>query len=460
MQTKNHIKNKIFKFTPAKTIIIGFMGIILIGAFLLCLPASNMNGKWFSFVDALFTSTSAVCVTGLAVVDVAMEFTIFGQIVVLFLIQIGGLGFISLTCLIFMMLRKKINYSTRMTIQESLNKDNAQGVVKMVRNIIIVIFAIEFVGFLCLAPSMVKFTGEFWSGCFKALFLSVSAFCNAGFDPLGSNTAEFSNLTFFSNNSLVLIPVMLLVIIGGIGFAVIFDIFNFKKESKKLRLHTKIVLIVTGILIVGGALLFGLFEWNNPNTIGNMSIYDKIINCLFQSITPRTAGFATFDQAQLSSASINITNFLMVIGGSPMSVAGGIKTTTLFVLIVALLKPVTENGGINFSKKNISNKIIVKSVKLLLAYISIIFVSSTLITLIESGANLSFNSVMFECISALSTVGLSLGITPTLSVASKLLVTLLMFVGRVGMLTLPLAFKSKNNIDNEIEYADSKLIVG
>ena len=460
MQNKNSIK-KFFKLTPAKTIILGFLSIILIGAFLLCLPFSNVNHTWHNFVDALFTSTSAVCVTGLMVFDVAMELSLFGQIVVLFLIQIGGLGFVTLTCLLIMLLGKKISYSTRITLQESLNKETTAGVVRMVRKIVIVMFSIEFVGFLCLAPSFVKFTGSFWSGCFKALFLSVSAFCNAGFDPLGNLTPEFSSLAYFINNPLFLTIVMLLVITGGIGFVVLFDIFNLKKENKKLSLHTKIVLYVTGILIFGGATLFAIFEWNNPNTIGNLSTFNKLVNCLFQSITPRTAGFATLNQAGLTSGSVYITKFLMVVGGSSMSVAGGIKTTTLFVLFITLIKRTNENGSINFAKRNISTKVIVKSVKLLLAYTMLIALSSLNIYIIEMANGITYSQIVFECISALSTVGLTLGITPALTVGSKLLLTLLMFIGRVGMLTLPLAFKPKNKIiENEIEFADSKIIVG
>ncbi|MBR2468462.1 MAG: Trk family potassium uptake protein [Clostridia bacterium] len=460
MENNNTIKNKTLKFTPAKTIILGFVGIILIGTALLCLPISHQNRQWFSFVDSLFTSTSAVCVTGLTVIDVAKNFSLFGQIIVLLLIQVGGLGFVSITCLMFMILGKKINYSTRMSLQESLNKDNAQGVVKMVRKIIITIFCIEFVGFLILAPSLIQFTGNFWSGCFKALFLSVSAFCNAGFDPLGSTTAEFSNLMHFANNPFVLIPIMLLVILGGIGFVVLFDIFNFKKENKKLQLHTKIVLAMTTILILGGTILFAIFEWNNPNTIGNMTVFDKITNSFFQAITPRTAGFATIDQSCLTSTSLFITQMLMIIGGSPMGIAGGIKTTTIFILLLFLFKKPLDDGSINYKYNNISKKLINKAIKLLLAITTLIILGSMLIAVFEINKGVTFGAITFECISAISTVGLSLNLTPLLSVASKFVLITLMFVGRVGMLTVPLIFKSNNNIENEIKYADSKIIVG
>lgn len=455
MKHKLRLK-KIFAFTPATTIIFGFLAIILIGTFFLCLPISNTNGQWFSFVDSLFTSTSAVCVTGLACVDVAMEFTLFGQIVVLMLIQVGGLGFVTITSLIFMLLRKKINYSTRLTIQESFNKDNTQGVVKMVKCIVLVTFGVELLGCLVLLPSMVKFAGSFWNGLFKALFLSVSAFCNAGIDPLGTTTPAFSSLQFFQSNAFVLIPVMLLIVVGGIGFIVLFDIFGRKKENKKLSMHSKVVLIVTFLLITLGALMFGICEWNNPQTIGNLSVGGKIMNCLFQSITPRTAGFSTFDQAGLTSVSAHLTNFLMVVGGSPTSIAGGIKTTTLFILILLLIKPINKTGNITIMQKNISTKIINKTIKLLLMYVSIVAVSALSLYFIEG---MNFNDIIFECISALSTVGLSRGLTPLLCAGSKLIVTLLMFVGRVGMLTLPLAFKH-GGIADDIQYADSKIVVG
>lgn len=460
MKTRNFFKNKLFKLTPAKTIVFGFIGIILIGAFLLCLPISHVNRQWYSFVDSLFTSTSAVCVTGLSVIDIAKHFSLFGQIIVMFLIQIGGLGFVSLTCLVFMLLGKKINYAARMTLQESLNKDNTQGVVKMVKKIIITIFSIEFVGFLLLTPSMVAFTGNFWKGCFNALFLSISAFCNAGFDPLGLKTPELSSLISLNNNAFVLIPIMLLIVSGGIGFIVLFDIFNFKRKGQKLAFQTKVVLIVTNILIVGGALLYAVFEWNNPNTIGEMNVFYKILNCFFQSITPRTAGFAAINQAGLTGTSIALTNILMIIGGSPMSIAGGIKTTTLFVLLVMLFKQTLNDGSINVNHKNISSKTINKAIKLLLSAILLLGVSCLLISLFEFDGVFTFNEILFECISAISTSGLSLGITPILSIPSKFVLIILMFIGRVGMLTVPLVFKQNNSTENVIEYVDSKIIVG
>lgn len=446
------------KINPAGQIVLGFLGIILIGTFLLCLPISSNNGQWFSFIDGLLTSTSAVCVTGLIVVDTAVHFSLFGQIVLLVLIQIGGLGFITLTSLVFLMLGKKITYEKRVTIQESLNQENIQGVVKLVKNIIILVFVIEFIGFLCLAPSLVSIYG--WGdGLFKALFLSISAFCNAGFDILGTTSTQFASLSIFAQKAFILLPIMFLIVVGGLGYVVLFEIGK-KFKKHKLSFHSKLVLISTFVLVFGGAVLFAVLEWNNPNTIGNMGFWDKVLNSFFQSITPRTAGFTTFDNNNLTQASIVLTNILMFIGGSPASTAGGIKTATLVVLMIAVFKQTNQNGDISFCKRSISSKSIKKALRVVILAVSFVLISTFLICVFE-GNSLTIDEAMFECISALSTVGISLGITPTLSVVSKLIVIILMFVGRVGAVTLTLAFASKtSDISQNIEYPDSKIMIG
>lgn len=453
-----NIKKRI-KFNPATKIALGFLSIILIGAFLLCLPISSNSGTWMSFIDALFTSTSAVCVTGLIVVDTAVYFSLFGQIVIMLLIQIGGLGFITLTSLMFLIIGKKISYKNRITIQESLNQDSNQGIVKLVKNIIIMVLIIEACGFICLAPSMIVNLG--WGkGLFSALFLSISAFCNAGFDVLGTESTMFQNLAPFSQNVLVLLPIMLLIVIGGIGYLVLFDIGNkFKKDKKKMSFHSKIVLFTTLILIFGGAILFAIFEWNNPNTIGNMGFGDKIVNAFFQSITPRTAGFSTFDQAALTPQSRIVTNLFMFIGGSPASTAGGIKTTTFVILILSLFRFSNDKGDVVCGKKQVSHKIIQKSFKIF--GIAILVICSSVLLLCVVEPTISTSAVIFEVVSAISTVGISLGITPTLSAISKMILIFLMYIGRLGVFTLSLAISSRTQKTNEeIEYPDSKIIVG
>ncbi len=449
-------KNK--KLNPAAQIAIGFFSVIAVGTLLLCLPISSQNGQWLPFIDGLFTSTSAVCVTGLVVVDTAVHFSLFGQIVILVLIQIGGLGFITITALFFFLIGKRITLSERITIQESLNQENLQGIVKLVRNIIILVFATEFAGFAMLLPSFVGLYG--WGdGIFKALFTSISAFCNAGFDNIGVIGSEFASIATFANKPLILIPIMLLVITGGIGFIVVFDIGK-KFKGKALSFHSKVVLIITAILVFGGALIFGLLEWNNPETIGNLSVFDKIVNCLFQSVTPRTAGFATFDTSKLSQGSILITDILMFIGGNPASTAGGVKTTTILILLVTIFKRENAQGNISFCKRKINTKMIKKSLRVVFSAIGLLVISTFLVCAFEGGA-VNISQAIFETISAISTVGLSLGITPLLCTGSKIVLAILMFAGRVGVITLSLALANrKPSINQDIEYPDSKLMIG
>ena len=451
------LRRNSFHISPAMIILLGFAAIILVGAFLLCLPISNRAGEWIPFIDALFTSTTSVCVTGLMVFDIAMELNLFGQIIVMLLIQIGGLGFVSMASFIFLLLRKKINYSTRLTLQESLNKEDTQGVVETIIKVLIITLICEFIGFLLITPSMIIYTGEIGMGIFRALFLSISAFCNAGVDPLGSLTPEFSNLAFFIDKSWVLIPVMALVVVGGIGFLVILDLFDKNRKSKKINLHTRVVLIITSILILIGAVVTMICEWNNNSTIGNLSVWDKIVNAFFQSITTRTAGFATFDQGAMNQVTIIFSEILMFIGGSPASFAGGMKTTTLFVLMLVLFKSTTQDGDIIYRNKKITHQTINKALRIVLIGVGLVIVGSLLLFVFE-GEKHAFGTMLFESISAICTVGLTLGITPMLSVGSKLVLIMLMYVGRIGMLTIPLAFKTKESLS--IDYVEAKIVVG
>ena len=360
--------------------------------------------------------------------------------------------------LLYMMIGKKINYQARITLQESLNSEDNAGILKMVRNIFIITAVCELLGFLALAPSLVKFTGNFWSGCYKALFLAVSAFCNAGIDPLGTATAEFSNIACFSANAAVLIPLMVLIVLGGIGFVVIVDVLSRPSKSKRLMLHTRVVLNVTASLIIFGAVVFMIAEWNNQETIGNLSNFDKITNCFFQSVTTRTAGFASFDQERMTQISKLVSGILMFIGGSPMSVAGGIKTTTFFVLLLIVMRNQDQNGNILYHGKKITSKVLSKTIRIALIATLLVFVGTIMVYIFESG-NMSIASIVYDVISAICTVGLSFGITPMLCSWSKLTLVLLMYVGRVGMLTIPLAFKSKET-NSSIEYVSAKIMVG
>lgn len=449
------IKLKRLKIYPSVQILLGFMGVILIGAFFLSLPISNTTGHWLNFVDSMFTSTSAVCVTGLIVVDTATQFTLFGQIVILLLIQIGGLGIVALTSLFFLMLKKKISLNGRLTLKESLNKETTQGVVNFILKVIIITFTIEFLGMLLLLYSTITYSGSFWTGLYYALFMSISSFCNAGFDVLGAGA--FASLNSFTTSVTMLLPIMMLVVLGGIGFVVIADCFT----KIKTKQHSKVVLIMTLVLILLGATLFAILEWNNPDTLGEMSTGNKILNAFFQSITTRTAGIATLDQGLLTSGGIALTIVLMFIGGAPNSTAGGIKITTFFVLLLFIFKSSNESGDIRLKDRRIGRKIILKALKIFFFTIIATIIGVILISIFEQG-RFSIAEIIFECVSAISTVGLTMGITPLLSVASKCVIMVLMFAGRVGILTIVMAISTKkeDKINNEIEYTNTDIMVG
>lgn len=450
-------KIKRIKLHPCLQIILGFLGIILIGSFLLSLPISNSDGHWLNFMDSVFTSTSAVCVTGLIVVDTALQFTLFGEIVILLLIQIGGLGIVALTTLFFLLLKKKITLSARLTLKESLNKENTQGVVRSIKKILIITFSIELIGAFLLLYSTISYSGSFWKGLYYAIFMSISSFCNAGFDVLGVAGSEFTSLYSFAGNVLMLLPIMMLIILGGLGFIVISDKFT----NIKTRQHSRVVILMSFILIFGGSILFALLEWNNPNTIGNMSFGNKILNSLFQSVSPRTAGMATLDQSLLTPGSICLTILLMFVGGAPNSTAGGIKITTFFVILLFLFKTPNEAGDIRLRNRRIGRKIIMKCFKLVLLSLLLITIGVVLISIFEPDA-VSITSIIFECVSAISTVGLTMGITPMLCVGSKIVLIGLMFAGRVGILTIVMALSNRKEsmVEQSIEYVNTDIMVG
>lgn len=446
-----------FRLSPSVQIILGFIILILIGTFCISLPISNKDGQWLNFIDSFFTSTSAVCVTGLVVVDTTMQFTLFGKFVILFLIQIGGLGIVALTSLIFLMLRKKISLNSRMALQESMNKDTIQGVVKFIKKTIVVTLAIEGVGALLLLYSTINFSGSFWKGLFYAVFMSVSSFCNAGFDVLGvEEGAQFSSLYYFANDVTMLLPIMMLILIGGIGFIVLLGgLKNIRNKQ-----HTKVVLIMTTILLFGGAIIFLICEWNNPNTIGDMSFGGKVLNAFFQSVSPRTAGIAVLDQSSLTEMGRITTMALMLIGGSPNSTAGGLKTTTLFILIMFMFKLPNAKGDIKYKDKKISRKLLYKAIRLMMYTVLAIILAVSIIRVVDP--SIAFESIVFECVSAISTVGLTMGITPMLSGVSKIVLIALMFIGRVGLTTLAMAISSRNinnSVTDEIEYPTTDIIV-
>ena len=454
--------NKKSIFTPARATTLGFLAVILIGAFLLSLPISHNDGEWFGFTDSVFTATSCVCVTGLVVVDTAIEFTLFGQIVILLLIQIGGLGFMTLATVMFIVFGKKINLQSRIYMQESVSEDNLKGVVRLAQKIVIYTLAFEAMGAFVLSFQFAKDFGV-GEGIFKAIFMSVSAFCNAGFDVLGANYGAFSSLAHYQNNPLVLLTLGVLIIMGGLGFAVITDIIS-RKKSNRLRAHTKAVLLMTSILIVLGTVMFLGFEYNNPKTIGNMSFGNKLLNALFQAITPRTAGFQVLNQADLTVSGATLTMVLMFIGASPASTGGGIKTTTFLIMIAYLWSNLRGEKDLVLNKKQITTAQLKKSVAIITTAVLVIVASVMVISIAEgvNGNNYAgFEGILFESISAFATVGLSMGITPTLSVVSKLMLCLVMLIGRTGPITMGFALVKKvNKTQVNIKYPNSDIMVG
>lgn len=454
--------NKKSIFTPARATTLGFLAVILIGAFLLSLPISHNDGEWFGFTDSLFTATSCVCVTGLVVVDTAIEFTLFGQIVILLLIQIGGLGFMTLATVMFIVFGKKINLQSRIYMQESVSEDNLKGVVRLAQKIVIYTLAFEAMGAFVLSFQFAKDFGV-GEGIFKAIFMSVSAFCNAGFDVLGANYGAFSSLAHYQNNPLVLLTLGVLIIMGGLGFAVITDIIS-RKKSNRLRAHSKAVLLMTSILIVLGTVMFLGFEYNNPKTIGNMSFGNKLLNALFQAITPRTAGFQVLNQADLTVSGVTLTMVLMFIGASPASTGGGIKTTTFLIMIAYLWSNLRGEKELVLNKKQITTAQLKKAIAIIITAVLVI-VGSVMVISIAEGVNgnkyAGFEEILFESISAFATVGLSMGITPTLSVVSKLMLCLVMLIGRTGPITMGFALVKKvNKTQVNIKYPNSDIMVG
>ena len=456
------IEKKKFKIlTPVRVIVIGFALIIFVGAFLLSLPIAHNDMQWFPFMDALFTSTSAVCVTGLIVVDTATQFNLFGQMVILFLIQIGGLGVMTATTLLFLMMRKRITLKNRLMLQEALSEDRLQGIVKSIKLILILTFSIELVGALVLMCSFIPAFGGI--GVWISIFISISAFCNAGFDVLGKVCGDqFGSLTTFAENAFVCLPIMALIVIGGIGFMVLIDIGDraFRKK-RKLTPHTKMVLIITAVLIIFGWAAFMATEWNG--VLKDKSVGGKILTALFQSVTPRTAGFETVYQAALTPVSYMLTLILMFIGASPSSTGGGVKTTTLAVLMLTGIRTLQGERDVNLGKTKINPNVIKRAITIIMLAILIIMINTILILIFEQNNHnqmANVENILFEVTSAFSTVGLTMGITPKLSVASKLLLCLTMFIGRVGTLTIGFSIAMRKKINDKIEYTDAKILIG
>lgn len=418
------LKKKI-KLSSFQIISLGFVGLILLGTFWLCLPISNKNGEWTPFMDGLFTSTSAVCVTGLVVYDTATHWTIFGQIVILILIQIGGMGVVTLVASLLMISGKKIGLLARGTMQDAVSSPSIGGIIRFVGFILKGIFIVELIGALIMMPVFVSDYGA--KGIWMSVFHSVSALCNAGFDIMGDKTGEFTSLTGYVGNPVVSLTVCALVIVGGIGFVVWRDVIEYKFKIRKYRLQSKIALLTSLILLVIPAVYFFFFEFQN------MKIGERILASVFQAVTPRTAGFNTVDLNPISGAGLTVVIMLMLIGGSTGSTAGGMKTSTVAIIFSSVVALFRKKEQPELLQRRIGEETVRSALSVLIMYLVLFLSAGLLISRIE---NVSMMESLFETASAIGTVGLTLGITPTLHTASKLILIVLMYFGRIGVLTL------------------------
>lgn len=436
------------RLSSSQIIILGFAGAILFGSILLTLPFSTRDGHGALFSDALFTATSAVCVTGLVVQDTATYWSTFGQAVIIALIQIGGMGVVTVAIAISSFSGKQISLKQRSTMQEAISAHKVGGIVRLTGFIIKMTIIFELLGAVIMTPTFCKEFGVL-KGIWYAVFHSISAFCNAGFDLMGAKT-PYSSLTYFVDNPVINFVIMSLIIIGGIGFMTWDDIKVNKHHVRKYRMQSKVILITTVLLISLPALYFFLFEF------GDKPMGERIWSSLFQSVTPRTAGFNTADLTQISETGTAITIMLMLIGGSPGSTAGGMKTTTLAVLFSTAISVFRRREHTHFFGRRVNDDTIRNAATILMMYVILFLTGGFLISHIES---LPLLTCLYETASAIGTVGLTLGITPNLGIASQIILIVLMYIGRVGGLTLIFSALSENQ-GNTARLPQEKITVG
>ncbi len=434
--------------TTFQSIFLGFFLIIIIGSLLLMLPISSVSGKVTPFNESLFTATSAVCVTGLVVQDTGSYWSTFGQAIILILIQIGGLGVITVAASFALLSGRKISLMQRSTMQEAIAAPKIGGIVRLTGFVLKATLIFELSGAVIMMPVLCKDYGV--KGVWLAVFHSISAFCNAGFDILGTDTSKYVSLTQYVNCTSINLAVIFLIVIGGIGFLTWEDIYTNKLHFRRYRMQSKVILITSAILIIVPALYFFFFDLNN------LPIKQRLLSSLFQSVTTRTAGFNTVDLTALQEPSVATMIVLMIIGGSPGSTAGGIKTTTVAVLIANSLATFGRKDSSHFFKRRIDNQVVKNASTILIMYLVLSFTGAVAISTAEK---IPFLKCLFETSSAIGTVGLTLGITPELGLFSQLILILLMFCGRVGGLTLIYAAIS-NTKKNISKYPLEHITVG
>lgn len=437
--------------SPTRIIVSSFFIIIFAGACLLNLPIASNDGVSIGFINALFTATSATCVTGLVIADTLTQWTLLGQIVILILIQVGGLGLVTLATFFSVLLGRKVSMKGKIIAQESISDYSYTDVLGMIKNIVLITAVIEFIGAILFSISFIPRFGV--RGIYISIFHTISSFCNAGFDIFGG----YSSLTQFDKDPLIIYTTALLIIIGGLGFIVWKDLYNYRKQ-RRLYLHTKIVLIVSSFLIVFGAIFFLGLEYSNPDTMGSLTLFEKINGAFFQSVTCRTAGFNTLPLNEMSEVSKMFTILLMFIGAAPGSTGGGIKVTTFGIILIAIISNIKGENETIILRRRVSQEVVSKALSIAFLSIVLIFIMTVIIIGVEK---LNFINVLYEVTSAFGTVGLSTGITPSLHNISKILIIFTMFLGRVGPLTfaIAIAMKANKRAQNAV-YPEGKMMVG
>lgn len=466
----NSIKSVNKHLKASQLIALGFLLVIIVGTILLQLPISSANHTVTPFLTAFFTATSATCVTGLVVVNTAAYWSVFGKVVILIMIQVGGLGFMAIVSAMYMVSKKRITLRERLVIQESFNVVSLDRLVVLVRRALKMTFAVELVGAIMLSLIFyVSYGHGIWKSIYNGVFHSISAFCNAGFDILGSNS-----LINYSSNIPLNLVIASLIFIGGLGFGVCSNIYDksnlrfdngkvmpIRMRAERLSLHTKIAVAVSLILVVLGTVFFLVLEDINPNTLGGLPFGEKLLAAFFHSVSLRTAGFNTIDISQLTDSSKLISIMFMLIGGSPGSAAGGMKTVTFAIVVYVVISVVKGNSNATAFERTIPPNLFKKAFVIVFIYV-LIFLNITIVILtIEAGKGFDLLDISFEVASALGTVGLSLGVTSKLSVVSKLIITLCMFIGRIGPITLAVSLtSSRNSGEDLVTYPEENVTVG
>ena len=450
--------NRKLSLSTTHIIMLSFLVLILAGSLLLALPISSASGEAVPYQDALFTATTAACVTGLVTLPTVTAWSVFGQAVILVLIQVGGLGVVTIMSALMILLHRRMGIGDRLLLQDAFNLNSLSGIVRFVKRVLLGTFLVEGLGALLY---MTVFVPEFGTrGIWISVFTSISAFCNAGIDIIAENS-----LCNYATNPIINTVTSLLIILGGIGYIVWWDVMGLGKGTagkkhrrfRSLSLHSKIAITTTLILIFGGGMLIFLFEYDNPLTIGNLSAFDKIQVSLFQSVTTRTAGFATVPQQDLTNASSILCLLLMFIGGSPVGTAGGIKTVTFAVLMVSALATIQNKQDVSLYNRNIAKQAVSKAVAVTVMSFSIMFTSTVLLSAVSGADALD---ILYETVSATATVGLTRDLTPYLNTAGKAIIIGTMYLGRVGPISLALALNSGKKRQNIIKNPTEDISVG